>query len=227
LKVSLIATVFNESKTIDVFVNALLAQTRKADEIIVIDGGSTDSTVSKLKGYSNIKVSVAKGNRSVGRNQAISLATGNVIAITDAGCVADPTWLEELLKPFNQKSTDVVAGYYQSKAQTIYQKCLTPYALVMPDKVDSQTFLPATRSMAIKKSVWEAVGGFNEKFSHNEDYVFAREIKKLGTHIVFAKDAVVYWIPRNSIKESYTMFYRFSFGDIEAGILRPKVIVLF
>ena len=97
----------------------------------------------------------------------------------------------------------------------------------MPDKVNPETFLPATRSIAFRKSIWKRVGGFNEKLSHNEDYAFAKSLQKVKAKIFFAKDALVYWIPRTTFKEAFIMFFRFAYGDAEARILRPKVLLLF
>lgn len=231
MKVSFITTVLNEEDSIESFLNSLKQQTRKPDEIVIVDGGSTDTTLEKISNIkhqiSNFKMIKKKGNRSVGRNEAIRQAVGDVIAIADAGCVLEKDWLENIVKPFNDAKTDVVAGYYKGKADTVLQKCIVPYVLVMPDKVNPEDFLPATRSMAIKKKVWEELGGFSEEFSHNEDYVFAKRLKKAGKRIVFAKNAVVEWIPPQNIKQIYRMFYRFALGDAEARILRPKVIALF
>ena len=109
----------------------------------------------------------------------------------------------------------------------MFQKSLTPYALVMPDKVDSTTFLPATRSMALRKSVWNELGGFNELYSHNEDYVFARKIRASGKKIVFTKEAIVKWIPRSTLKQAFIMFFRFAYGDAESKQWRPKVVFIF
>jgi hypothetical protein len=97
----------------------------------------------------------------------------------------------------------------------------------MLDRIDPESFLPASRSMAFKKSIWEKAGGFDEKFSHNEDYVFAKRLKKINVNIVFEKKAIAYWIPRNDIKDSFVMFYRFALGDAEANIFRPKVVFIF
>lgn len=234
MKVSFITTVFNEEKTIDGLLNSLFAQTHLPDEIIIVDGGSTDHTVVNIKyQISNIKnnnvkfkVLVKKGNRSVGRNEAIKNVTGDIIVCSDAGNILDKKWIENIIKPFKNKSADVVAGYYKGKASNIFQKCLIPYVLVMPDKINPENFLPATRSMAFKKSIWKKVGRFDEKYSHNEDYVFAKKLKKIKAKIIFAKDAVVYWLPRNSFKQAFTMFYRFAFGDAEANILRYKVLFI-
>lgn len=228
MKVSFITTVFNEEKSITSFLTSLHNQTIKADEIIVVDGGSTDSTVKRIKQFDEtIKVMRKKGNRSVGRNEAIKHATNEIILCSDAGNILDKKWIEHIIKPFTDSSVDVVAGYYKGKYENVFQKCLIPYVLVMPDQVHPDEFLPATRSIAFKKSVWKKVGKFPEEYSHNEDYVFANNLKKSGANIVFAKHAVVSWLPRTSWKDAFIMFYRFAVGDAEASFLRTSVLLLF
>lgn len=234
MKISFIATVYNEETAVGKLLDSLLQQSRLPDEVIITDGGSSDKTVEHLKTYLDKFISkkmasrffIKKGNRSVGRNAAVSYATGDIIVCTDAGCILDKNWIENIIKSFTDKGVDVVAGYYKGKANSVFQKCLIPYVLVMPDKVNANTFLPASRSMAFTKSIWEKVGGFPEAYSHNEDYVFAKKLKRAGAKIAFQKDAIVYWLPRNSLKEAYTMFYRFAYGDAEAHIYRPKVILI-
>lgn len=234
MKTSCVATVLNEEKTITRFLDSILSQTVFPTEVIITDGGSSDSTVLRIKNYEsrfkekNIQFvyKVKKGNRSVGRNEAIRLAKNDIILITDAGCELDKNWVKEITKPFRDKTVAVVSGYYEGKAETVFETCLIPYVLVMPDKVDPTTFLPATRSMAIRKKLFMQVGGFVEKYSHNEDYVFSNRLKDLGVPIVFQKTAIVYWYPRSTPQSAYRMFWRFAYGDVEAGILRRKVIVL-
>ena len=49
MKTSFIATVLNEEKTIKALLSSLAKQTKKPEEIIIVDGGSTDQTVAKIK----------------------------------------------------------------------------------------------------------------------------------------------------------------------------------
>lgn len=235
MRVSVVVTVLNEAETIEKLLHSLAKQSKKPDEIIIVDGGSRDGTVPRIKDKElriknkgiSLKTIIKKGNRAVGRNEAIKQAIGDIILSADAGCVLDRNWVRNIIVPFKDSKIAVVAGFYQGMPKNIFEKCLIPYVLVMPDKVDPKTFLPASRSMAFRKSVWEKAGGFPESFSHNEDYVFAQKLKKMKTKIVFAKDAIVYWLPRKNLVQAYNMFYRFALGDMEAGIIRPKVLLLF
>jgi glycosyltransferase involved in cell wall biosynthesis len=51
-KLSFITTIYNEEKTIEKFLDSLFFQTKKVNEIIIVDGGSTDTTVEKIKSSS-------------------------------------------------------------------------------------------------------------------------------------------------------------------------------
>jgi len=235
MKISFVTTVLNEEKSIDAFIKSIFLQTKTPDEIIIVDGGSTDATASVI---SNLKSQISnkqikfkfirkKGNRAVGRNDGVKNATGDIILISDAGCILDKNWVQNITEHFIDPKVDVVAGYYRGNAKNVFEKCLVPYVLVMPDKVNKDTFLPASRSMAFRKTVWEKVGGFPEQFSNNEDYVFGNNLKKINAKIIFKKDAIVNWIPRKNIKDAFKMFFRFALGDSESGIYRPKVLLVF
>ncbi len=231
-KISLITTVLNEEKTIDAFLDSVATQTLKPDEVIIVDGGSRDWTVGKMqrRGISdmNLKIFVEPGaNRSQGRNAGVKKATGDIIAITDAGCILDKNWLAEITKPFADSKIEVVAGYYRGMAKTVFEKCVVPFCLVMPEEVDPNNFYPASRSMAIRKGTFWQIGGFPEEFSDNEDFVFANKLDKNGIKSFFCREAIVNWFPRSSLKSFWTMIYRFARGDAKAGLRKLKVASVF
>lgn len=232
-KVTVIATVFNEENSIESFLNSLCTQTRLPDEIVIVDGGSTDRTIELIKNFKfqisnfKLKIIIKKGNRSVGRNTAIQNSSYDLIAITDAGCIPHRDWLHQLLLAHKKTKAPVIAGYYDAKPKTHFEEAVIPYALVMPDRLNAQTFLPATRSMMIEKKAWESLGGFDESLYDNEDYAFAQKLKKNNIAIEFNKNAKVTWIPRSNIHGFIKMIYRFAKGDAYAGIFRPKVVFIF
>ncbi len=234
LKMSLVCTVLNEGNTIGKFIDSIACQSVVPSEVIIVDGGSKDNTVfeinKKIKQYSkklNIKLLTRDGNRSVGRNFGIRKASSDIILLSDSGCILDKDWVKEIIKPFADSKVEVVAGYYKGESRNFFQKSLIPYVLVMVDKIDKKNFLPATRSMAIKKNIWKRLGGFDEGLSHNEDYAFANKLKEKNVEITFTKKAIVRWMPRKNLAQSFKMFFRFALGDSQAKIYRNKVIYIF
>lgn len=224
MKVSLIATVYNEEKSIKKLLESITVQSSKPDEVIFVDAGSKDRTVAIIRSYKerikNLQVLVRKGvNRSVGRNIAISKARGKIIAVTDAGCYLDKKWLLEITKPIKSKSNGVVAGYYLPNAETIFQKSVAPYFCVMSDNIERESlkksfeFLPSSRSLAFLKSVWKKVDGYPESLNYCEDLVFDQKIKKAGFNIQFNPEALVYWPQKNSLQAVFRQFYHYAFGD--------------
>lgn len=241
MKVSVVVTVFNEEESIGKLLEGLLAQTKVPNEIIIVDGGSADITVQNIseachfvvkvksqKYKAKVKIFIKPGNRSVGRNEGIKQARNEIIAITDAGCYPKKDWLEKLITPFENPDVHIVSGYYAGIARTSFEEAAIPYFLVMPDRALRQTeFLPSARSMAIRKSAWEKVGGFPEEFSHNEDLVFSHRLKEAGFSFAFSREAIVYWYPPKNLKEAAIKFFRFSLGDAQSGVSRPKVYLIF
>ena len=105
MRVTIISTVLNEGEAIRRLLDSLLAQTRRPDEVVIVDGGSRDNTVAVIQEYTGrlpLRVLVEPGaNISRGRNVAIAAATGEVIASVDAGVWLEPQWLEKLIGPLS------------------------------------------------------------------------------------------------------------------------------
>lgn len=234
-KISLITTVKNEENSIGKFLDSVSTQTRKPEEVIIVDGGSTDRTVeliqkAKVKRQNlklKVKIIEKKGNRSVGRNTAIKASSNNIIAVTDAGCVLDSHWLERIVKPFEDKSVDVVAGFYKPKTRGVFEKCLSTYTCTMQDRLDTNNFLPSSRSVAFKKETWEKVKGYPENLDTCEDLVFDKKLKKAGLKFVTVENAFVWWPQRKNIFGACKQFYNYAKGDGQARNLRSTMPFLF
>lgn len=229
--IGLIVTVLNEEESLQSLLESIEQQTRLPNEVVIVDGGSTDLTQQILahwKAPCSYRWVVKPGNRSVGRNEAILQLKTEYVAITDAGCVLDAQWLEKITEPFLQHSAEVVAGYYKPNALSAFQAAAAAYMLVMPKNITPlSTFLPATRSMALSKDAWEKAGRFNEKLSDNEDYAFARSLQRSGIKMTFVIDAIVLWTPPKTWSQFIKQIYRFAYGDAVARLYRPKVLYIF
>ena len=109
-KVSLITTVLDASDSVGAFLESVSWQTRPPDEVVVVDGGSTDGTLERIRSADTVTLIEQRGaNIARGRNVAISAATHDVIAVTDGDCVLERDWLERLVVPL-ETGADVAMG---------------------------------------------------------------------------------------------------------------------
>jgi glycosyltransferase involved in cell wall biosynthesis len=218
IKVSLITTERNEKDSIAEFIESALGQSLKPDEIIISDGGSSDGTVEIIQSYlkkgAPIKLVKAPGNRSIGRNAAVRAASNEYIACTDVGSRLDKEWLKNITMPFRRNgSAMVVSGGFKAEPKTFFEKTSANLMLAPNEKIDLDTWLPSSRSIAFTKTAWKKAGGYPEYTNFNEDTPFDLALKKQGYKFEDGLKAIVYWRPRPNIKEFYKQYYYYALGD--------------
>jgi len=223
--VSLIATVRNEADTLRAFLDALLRQTRAPDEIILSDGGSTDGTAGLIQDYADrgapLHLLRAPGaNIARGRNLAIARARGEIIACTDAGCRADPRWLEQITAPFADPGVDVACGLSRADARTPAERSLGILLTPRERDVDIRTYSPSSRCVAFRKTAWEAAGGYPEGLPWAEDTLFNRRLRLNRARFVLCPEARVFWRPPPTLRAAARTCFRYGLGDGLAR-LRP------
>ena len=162
LTVSLILTVKNEEATLPEFFASIDAQRQKPDEVILVDGGSTDGTLDIARNWKTdrpfVIVSEPGSNIATGRNIALKRATSDIIAVTDAGTQLDPDWLCKLTEPFRRPpelQPDVVAGFFEADPRSRFELALGVTTLPDVDEIDPAEFLPSSRSFAFRRSLFE------------------------------------------------------------------------
>ena len=223
--VSVIATVRNEADSIQGFLAALLSQSRVPDEIVISDGGSTDGTAEAIRRAganenSRLRLIEAPGtNIAQGRNRAIASCSGPIVAVTDAGTMPRPDWLERLVQPLeSDPSIAVSGGFFEPGGSTFLQRCIAVVITPQLPEVSADSFLPSSRSLAFRREWWGRAGGYPEWLDHCEDVIFDLELKRAGAQIAYAPDARVVWSPAPTLRGFARQYYRYARGDAAAGL---------
>jgi glucosyl-dolichyl phosphate glucuronosyltransferase len=104
LSISVVIITRNRAEWLRDVLNSLTMQSRSADEVVVVDNSSTDTTKEVVMSFGdkmNIKY-VFESKRGIpqARNAGITKASGEIIAFIDDDCVADPNWLKNIEIPF-------------------------------------------------------------------------------------------------------------------------------
>lgn len=216
----------NEYGSLPRWLRSLEQQCLLPDEFVIVDGGSTDGTWDLLTDWSpsaNVVLDRVPGSTiAEARNHAISLSTGEIVAITDAGTVADSSWLQRLVGGLDDPEVDVAAGFFLPLTTSRWTTALAVTTLPGPDEVDGAGFLPSSRSVAVRAAWLEAGYLYPEWLDYCEDLVFDLRLKRAGARFEFVPDAVVYFEPRRSVLAYFRQYYRYARGDGKAGLFPAR-----
>jgi len=237
MKFSLITTVYNEENSISQFIESLNNQTELPDEFIIVDGGSSDNTVNilqrELSKELKFKIIVdetcnkkySKGPIAKGRNIAISNTIYLNILVTDAGCILDENWIKEMKKSFIEDKVDIVSGWYKANITNSFQKEIADVFCPKIENIDKSKFLPSSRSLGFKKSLWEEVNGYPENSYTAEDTLFDINIFNLTDKIILNEKAFVYWeVPKDN-RELIQKLYQYGYGEGQQKIFLLKNMI--
>jgi GT2 family glycosyltransferase len=117
------------------------------------------------------------------RNAGVNTSQGDVIVFTDSGCVPQPLWLENLLAPIENGEEMVTVGP-SFTGDNLY----SPERGKLPPTYVKEA---PTINMAFRREVFEAVGGFDERFAYGSDTDFTWRLISNGFRIRYVSEAVV------------------------------------
>ncbi len=236
--VSVVCTVLDEQEGVVALVDEVGGQLRPGDELVLVDGGSVDSTpqilaqLAEARDY--LQVVYAPGtNISAGRNAGVAVATNPVLAFTDAGCSLATGWLEGLRAPFAEADPPgLVAGVPRVAAHGAIDRAQAvscypdPGELVRPDLLarvytamlglgfDPRT--PFARTLAVSRAAFDVAGGFPERLPWVEDGVFGLTVAEHHRCVV-TRHAEVSWTQRPSLRSTVRMYRNYGVGAARSG----------
>ena len=117
--ISIVVPVYNVEKYLKRCLDSLVNQTYKNIEIILVNDGSTDSSLEICKGYakkdSRVKI-ISKKNEGLGytRNEGINIAKGIYIAFIDSDDYVDENFYEKLYVSAKKYNSDMVYASFKS-----------------------------------------------------------------------------------------------------------------
>jgi glycosyltransferase involved in cell wall biosynthesis len=233
MKISVIIPVRNEEESLPTLLDGLLSQTRQPDEIVITDGGSTDNTPQIIEEYVErgapirlVRAGIAMPGR--GRNLAAQRASSEWLAFTDGGMRVARDWLAGMAELARDGKTDVVYGGMDPVVDTFFKECAA-IAYVKPPREGSGTLVRPQfiASALMRRSVWQAVGGFPEHLRSAEDLLFMNRVSDAKFRTVFAPDAKVFWNLQPTFWRTFKRFFVYSRHNLKAGLARQWHVNIF
>jgi glycosyltransferase involved in cell wall biosynthesis len=222
LPYTLITPVKNEEDGIEAFMRSIEQQTLIPAEAILVDGGSTDSTVAIMKRYakkSNIRFTIlAIKSRSISeqRNLGAKRAKTGVIVFADAGCVLDKNYGVNLSGSLAaHPRAGLAGGIFFATPRTLAPR----FEFSWESLARWNTYLPAGKCMALRRDIFLKAGGFPEHLPYSgEDYLFDVTIRRFCREWVINQNAFVTWEIPSSMTAAKKKYRSYGKGDGQNGL---------
>jgi glycosyltransferase involved in cell wall biosynthesis len=224
--VSIIIPARNEARSIGEVIATIRSQQPAGInlDIVLVDDGSTDETVSVARGAGARVVELGAsggGNPAVARNRGASSAFGDPIVFLDADCSPAPGWLDRLLAA-HQSGAAVVGGSLDlpPKLPTM-ARCdyYCGWYHVHSRRPGGEVPNHPPGNLSVRRQAFARTRGFTEEqpvaYAH-EELAWQAEVQAAGGKIVFEPRAVVYHSNRPGLKNLLRRNYRWGFSAIES-----------
>jgi glycosyltransferase involved in cell wall biosynthesis len=198
MKVTIITVTYNSAQFLEDCMNSVLSQDYDNIEYIVVDGGSTDETVSIIKKY-NDRISKWVSEKDSGMydaiNKGMKMATGDIIGLLNSDdLLASTDVVTCIVESFKKQKVDCVYSdlVYVDRFNT--QKIIRYWkGLTYNRRRFNLGWMPAHPTFYIRKEIVEQLGEYESHFFTAADYEFM-------TRLLYRYRISAYYLPKLAVK---------------------------
>lgn len=254
MDVSVVIATYNRAEPLGRALAALQAQ-RPAPglswEVVVVDNNSSDRTKDVVEafqagsGIPTVYVFEGRQGKSFAVNTGVEAARGDLLAFTDDDCRPEPTWIQDVVDSARRWGADALGGRILPEWSSPPPPWLasdrhlwTSLAMLDDAAVRRVELGPWQRehgfrvwgaNMAVRRSAFEAVGGFNtkhgprglKKYSH-EDIELIRKVVEAGKIVMYDPTPTVHhWVGAERMRKRFFRAHSFYYGEGTAFQIGP------
>jgi glycosyltransferase involved in cell wall biosynthesis len=227
--ITVICPVFNEEAYIRNILEFFLNAPPANKELILIDGGSTDTTVSIIEEYAsrhgNIRLMHNPGKFvPFALNMAIQGSVGDPVIRLDAHTEYDSDYFNAVLRCFDKSGADIVGGPMRAEGKSGFQKAVayaTSTKLGVGDSgfhdESQEGFTESVYLGSWRRYIFEKTGLFDTDMLRNQDDEFHYRARREGFTIYLDPSIKSKYYPRSSPKSLFRQYYQY-------GLFKPLVL---
>lgn len=204
--VSLVIRTLNESRYLPALLEATAKQVTPgfAVEVVLVDSGSTDTTLEIAAEHGVRIVTIEKKDFTFGRslNVGCAAARGEILVFVSGHCIpCDPRWLDELTRPIRDNVASYTYGRQVGNEESRFSECQL-FRKYFPEvsKIPQKDFFVNNANSALSKSIWEA-HRFDEALTGLEDMDLGKRLVAVGQKVAYCAEASVYHLHDESWRQ--------------------------
>ena len=222
-KISIVVRAYNEEKHLPKLFNQLKEQSISDFEVILVDSGSQDETVSIARKNGAKIVEIPKHYFSFGRalNIGCEAASAEIFVFVSAHVYPERgDWLELILGEFEDKQVGLVYGRQRAGDTNKFSEVIL-LKNWFPDKTvrNQRTAFCNNANCAIRAKIWRD-NFYDEALTGLEDLAWAKLIQTQGWHINYNHDASIIHIHHESWRQVYNRYLR---EAIALSVIDPSI----
>lgn len=208
IKYSIIVPIYNAEKYLEKCINSLINQTYKNIEIILVNDGSTDSSLSICDKYdknnSNVRLyDIENQGVSSARNFGISKVTGDYVLFVDSDDYLEKNAIEIINENISDRDIDLIKflEYKERYGKIIRSNICMNEGIIYSNDYNKELFknifqtycFSKVTNLVIKKSLLENKA-FNKDIGYGEDFIFCLDLISSSKNILILKKYLYYYL---------------------------------
>ncbi|MBQ3635853.1 MAG: glycosyltransferase [Bacteroidales bacterium] len=239
IQTSIVIPVYNRPEELRELLDSLTLQHDiDKTEVVVVEDGSmktSEEVVSQFERQLNIRyIRQENTGPAVARNNGAKAAKGEFLYFFDSDCILPAGFMEAIEPAMNIEDADCIGTADHSHPYfTPIQKAIS-YSMTSvfttggirggsSAKMDS--FFPRSYSMGVRRSVFEAVGGF-ANMRYGEDVDLSMRIKEAGYKLWLVRETYVYHKRRTNFKSFFKQTFCSGTARIDLSLRHPGTLKL-
>jgi cellulose synthase/poly-beta-1,6-N-acetylglucosamine synthase-like glycosyltransferase len=224
--VSIIVATLNSESTIDECLRSILEldYPKQLLEVIVVDGGSKDSTVERVKAHS-VKVISTQLNTPAGYNSALKTIKNEIVGFIDSDAKVERQWLKKLVRHLNSPKVAGASGTIATwNKNKLVPRCIGYELSYRYNRLPREIRRVATMNLILRKRLIEEVVGYDEALSTQYDTDLGIRIAGAGYKIAFDSSVICYHFHRPTLREFFRQQFKYGQNTWRLYFKHPQLI---